>query len=145
MFNPAQANSSAATEAMASASADTAAKVCAFSDGAVAVDSRRTPAQWQNRNDEGWAKALQMGGKPPHSDRGGCVLIKQVKNQFNQGVHWPYRARQWPPPATGLVEMKAPMCPGVAPVCLACVGTRLYWVLGGVMEPVGKQFGPSAK
>ena len=36
------------------------------------------------------------------------------------------------------------MCLGVAFVCVACVSTRLPWVLGEVKAPAEKQFDPSA-
>ena len=39
-------------------------------------------------------------------------------------------------PAAGLVEMKVPMCLGVALICLACVRTRLPWVLDKVTASV---------
>ena len=45
--------------------------------------------------------------------------------------------------AAGLVEMEVPKCLGAALVCLACVGTRLLWVLNKVAAPVEKRFGPS--
>ena len=47
-------------------------------------------------------------------------------------------------PATGLVETEVLMCLGVALICLACVSTRLPWVLDEVTASVEKQFGPSA-
>ena len=47
-------------------------------------------------------------------------------------------------PAAGLVEMEVLVCLGVVLICLACVCTRLPWVLDKVATSVGKQFGPSA-
>ena len=47
-------------------------------------------------------------------------------------------------PAAGLVEMEVLMCLGVVLICLACVSTRLPWVLDKVAKSVEKQFGPSA-
>ena len=47
-------------------------------------------------------------------------------------------------PAAGLVEMEVLMCLGVVLICLACVITRLPWVLDKVTASVEKQFGPSA-
>ena len=47
-------------------------------------------------------------------------------------------------PAAGLVEMEVPMCLGVVLICLACVSTRLPWVLDKATAPVEKQFGLSA-
>ena len=47
-------------------------------------------------------------------------------------------------PAADLVEMKVPMCLGVVLVCLACVSTRLPWVLEKVTAPAERQFGSSA-
>ena len=47
-------------------------------------------------------------------------------------------------PAAGLVKMKVLVCLGVVLICLACVSTRLPWVLDKVATSVEKQFGPSA-
>ena len=47
-------------------------------------------------------------------------------------------------PAAGMVEMKVPVCLGVVLICLACVSTRLLWVLDKVAASVEKQFGPFA-
>ena len=47
-------------------------------------------------------------------------------------------------PATGLVEIKVLVCLGVALICLACVSTRLPWVLDKIATSVEKQLGPSA-
>ena len=47
-------------------------------------------------------------------------------------------------PAAGLVEMKAPVCPGFVLICPACVSTRLPWILDKVTESAEKQYGPSA-
>ena len=47
-------------------------------------------------------------------------------------------------PAPGLVKMKVLVCLGVVLICLACVSTRLPWVLDKVATSVEKQFGPSA-
>ena len=44
----------------------------------------------------------------------------------------------------GLVETEISACLGAVFVCLACVGTRLPWVLGEIAAPFEKQFGPSA-
>ena len=46
-------------------------------------------------------------------------------------------------PAAGLVKMKVPVCLGVVLICLACVSTRLPWVLGNVATSVEKQLSPS--
>ena len=47
-------------------------------------------------------------------------------------------------PAAGLVEMEVLVCLGVVLICLACVSTRLPWVLDKATASVEKQFGPSA-
>ena len=47
-------------------------------------------------------------------------------------------------PTAGLVKMKVLVCLGVVLICLACVSTRLPWVLDKVATSVEKQFGPSA-
>ena len=47
-------------------------------------------------------------------------------------------------PAAGLVKMKVLVCLGVVLICLACVSTRLSWVLDKVATSAEKQFGPSA-
>ena len=47
-------------------------------------------------------------------------------------------------PAAGQGEMEVLMCLGVVLICLACVCTRLPWVLDKVATSVEKQFGPSA-
>ena len=47
-------------------------------------------------------------------------------------------------PAAGLVKMEVLVCLGVVLICLACVSTRLSWVLHKVATSVEKQFGPSA-
>ena len=47
-------------------------------------------------------------------------------------------------PAAGLVKMKALVCLGAVLICLACVSSRLPWVLDEVATSVEKQFGPSA-
>ena len=47
-------------------------------------------------------------------------------------------------PAAGLVKIKVLLCLGVVPICLACVSTRLSWVLDKVATSADKEFGPSA-
>ena len=47
-------------------------------------------------------------------------------------------------PDAGLVEMEVLMCLGAVLICLACVSTRLPWVLGKAAPSVEKQFVPSA-
>ena len=47
-------------------------------------------------------------------------------------------------PAAGLVEIEVPVCLSAVLICLACVSTRLPWVLDKVTESLEKQFGPSA-
>ena len=47
-------------------------------------------------------------------------------------------------PAAGLVGMKVLVCLGVVLICLACVSTRLSWVLDKIATSVEKQFSPSA-
>ena len=42
-------------------------------------------------------------------------------------------------PAAGLVEMKELVCLGVVLTCLACVSTRLPWVLEKVTASVEKE------
>ena len=44
-------------------------------------------------------------------------------------------------PAADLVKMKVLVCLGVVLICLACVSTRLSWVLDKVATSVEKQFG----
>ena len=47
-------------------------------------------------------------------------------------------------PAAGLVEIQVPISLGVVLICLACLSTRLPWVLDKVTASVEKQFCPSA-
>ena len=47
-------------------------------------------------------------------------------------------------PAAGLVIMKKLVCLGDVHICLACVITRLSWVLDKVATSAEKQFDPSA-
>ena len=47
-------------------------------------------------------------------------------------------------PTAGLVEMEVLVCLGVVLICLACVSTRLPWVLNKVTASVEKEFGPSS-
>ena len=44
--------------------------------------------------------------------------------------------------AAGLAKIRVLMCLGVVLFCLACVGTRLPWVLGEATAAVEKKFGP---
>ena len=47
-------------------------------------------------------------------------------------------------PAAGLMETKILVFLGAVLICLACVSTRLPWVLDKVAASAEKQFGPSA-
>ena len=47
-------------------------------------------------------------------------------------------------PAAGLVKMQVLVCLGAVLICLACVSTRLPWVLDKTTASVEKEFGPSA-
>ena len=82
---------------------------------------------------------------PPSDRGGGCALNWQIKNpEIQPAGPLALAGAVLAAHAAGLVEMEVIMCLGVVLICLACVSTRLLWVLNKATTPVEKQLGLSA-